>query len=88
MDVYVGDGATIVRSMVRKPGERLIGHSPIRTQLGWCQKEGVRRAIFTHCGSAIVAADPEEVAAQVNQLAQERGVQAQIAYDGMEVVLR
>jgi phosphoribosyl 1,2-cyclic phosphodiesterase len=88
VDVYVGDGATIVRSMVRKPGERLIGHSPIRTQLGWCQKEGVRRAIFTHCGSAIVAADPEEVAAQVNQLAQERGVQAQIAYDGMEVVLR
>ncbi|NPV08642.1 MAG: MBL fold metallo-hydrolase [Anaerolineae bacterium] len=87
-DLYVGDGATIVRSMVRKPGEELIGHTPIRTQLTWCQKEGVPRAIFTHCGSAIVAGDRQAVEDKVRALAQERGVRAEIAFDGMEVVLR
>jgi phosphoribosyl 1,2-cyclic phosphodiesterase len=88
VQVYVGDGATVTRSMVRKIEGTLIGHTPVRTQLTWCQKEGVPRAIFTHCGSQIVAGDPEELEAEINALAEERGVQAEIAYDGMEVVLR
>jgi hypothetical protein len=84
----VGDGATITRSMVRKVGDALVGHTPLRTQLTWCEKEGVPRAIFTHCGSALVRADPDEVQAKVDVLAKERGVEAQVACDGMEVVLR
>ena len=86
--LYIGDGATITRSMVRQVDDALIGHVPLRTQLTWCQKEGVPEAIFTHCGSAIVDADPEEVAGTVNKLAKERGVEATIAVDGMERVLR
>ena len=49
--LYVGDGATVVRSMVRHRDHVLIGHAPIAAQLGWCEEEGVTRAIFTHCGS-------------------------------------
>lgn len=86
--LYVGDGATITRSMVRKPGEALIGHTPIRTQLTWCQKEGVPQAIFTHCGSEIVEGDERTLGAEIRDLAQERGVKAEIAHDGMEVILR
>lgn len=86
--LYVGDGATITRSMVRQVDEALIGHVPLRTQLTWCQKEGVREAIFTHCGSAIVDADRDEVARTVAELAEERDVEATIAEDGMERVLR
>jgi phosphoribosyl 1,2-cyclic phosphodiesterase len=86
--LYVGDGATITRSMVRKVGDALVGHTPLRTQLTWCEKEGVPRAIFTHCGSALVRADPDEVQAKVDALAKERGVEARVACDGMEVVLR
>ena len=86
--LYIGDGSTITRSMVRQVDDALIGHVPLRTQLTWCQKEGVPEAIFTHCGSAIVDADPEEVAGTVNKLAKERGVEATIAVDGMERVLR
>lgn len=85
---YVGDGATVERSMVRKPGERLIGHTPLRTQLTWCQKEGVPRAIFTHCGAAIVAGDERTVGAAVRRFAEERGVEAEIARDGQEVAIR
>jgi ribonuclease BN (tRNA processing enzyme) len=86
--VYVGDGATMTRSMVRKPGEKLIGHTPVRTQLTWCQKEGVPKMIVTHCGSEIVEGDERKLGAELRQMAEERGVEAQIAYDSLEVVLR
>lgn len=88
IDVYVGDGATIKRSMVRRKGDQIFGHAPISTQLTWCRKEGVGRAIFTHCGSQIVEGDEEEVVGRVTALAKERGVEVAIAYDGMEVVIR
>lgn len=85
---YIGDGATLTRSMVRTQNDHLIGHTPVRTQLTWCQEEGVPRALFTHCGSEIIKGDTYEMQEKVNQFATERGVEAQIAHDGMEVVLR
>jgi phosphoribosyl 1,2-cyclic phosphodiesterase len=86
--LYVGDGATITHSMVRKIEGALIGHTPVRTQLTWCQKEGVPWAVFTHCGAEIVDEDEQAVNAQIQNLAEKRGVRAQIAYDGLELVLR
>jgi phosphoribosyl 1,2-cyclic phosphodiesterase len=53
LDLYVGDGAAIARSIVRRDGTR-IGHSSIRGQLDWCGRHGVDRAIFTDCGSQIL----------------------------------
>ena len=87
VQLYIGDGATITRSFVRKRGKALIGHSPVRTQLTWCQKEGVPHAIITHCGSEIVTGDELEIAANLRMLGKERGVQVRIAYDGMKVKL-
>jgi phosphoribosyl 1,2-cyclic phosphodiesterase len=86
--LYVGDGATIEQSMVRKRGDVLIGHTPVRTQLTWCQKTGVPRAIISHCGAEIVEGDERTLRARIGALAKKRGVEAEIAYDGMEVVLR
>ena len=86
--LYIGDGATIERSLVRKPDEALIGHVPVRTQLTWCQKEGVPKMIVTHCGSKIVEGDERKLGPQLDHMAAERGVEVQIAYDGMEIVLR
>jgi len=82
--LYIGDGATIRRSMVRKPGEKLIGHTPVRTQLTWCMKEGVPEAIITHCGSEIVKADAGEVMVNLRGMADKRGIEVHIAHDGME----
>lgn len=86
--LFVGDGATVTRNMVRKSDGKLIGHTPLRTQLTWCQKEGVREAIFTHCGSEIVEGDERTLGAEVRSMAQERNVEATIAHDGMEKILR
>jgi len=44
--------------------------------------------IVTHCGSEIVEADERKLGAELRQMAEERGVEAQIAYDSLEVVLR
>jgi ribonuclease BN (tRNA processing enzyme) len=87
VQIYIGDGATLTRSFIRKRGKALIGHSPVRTQLTWCQKEGVPRAIITHCGSEIVTGDEREIAAKLRAIAAERGIEVRIAYDGMKVAL-
>lgn len=87
VQLYIGDGATLRRPLIRRRGKRLIGHAPVATQLAWCQKEQVPKAIVTHCGSEIVAGEAK-ARRQLAELAEVRGVDAAIAFDGMEVVLR
>ena len=87
VEIYVGDGATVTQSFIRRRGKALIGHSPVRAQLTWCQKEGVPRAIITHCGSEIVTGDERQIAVKIRGMAAERGVEARIAHDGMKVML-
>lgn len=86
--LYIGDGATMTQSFVRKRGDALVGHTPVRTQLTWCAKEGVPRAIITHCGAEIVEGDERTLGAEIRAMAQERGVTAELAHDGMTVGLR
>jgi phosphoribosyl 1,2-cyclic phosphodiesterase len=85
--LYIGDGATVTRSMVRRRDHALIGHAPIAAQLDWCEGEGVARAIFTHCGSGIVKSDARRIDARIRQLGAEHGVEASIAYDGFTLTL-
>jgi phosphoribosyl 1,2-cyclic phosphodiesterase len=88
IQVYIGDGATLTRSFVRKRGDSLIGHAAVRTQLTWCTKEGVPRAIITHCGSEIVTGDERKIEGKLRAMAAERGVEATIAHDRMKLFLR
>jgi len=87
VQIYIGDGATVTRSFIRKRGKALIGHSPVRTQLTWCQKEGVPRAIITHCGSEIVTGDERQIAMKIREMGAERRVDVRIAYDRMKLTL-
>jgi hypothetical protein len=84
---YIGDGATVTRSMVRARDHALIGHAPIAAQLKWCAEEKVARAIFTHCGSGIVRSDGRKIAAYVRRLGAAQGVEARVAHDGMTLSL-
>jgi phosphoribosyl 1,2-cyclic phosphodiesterase len=87
VQIYVGDGATVTRSFIRKRGKTLIGHSPVRTQLTWCEKEGVPQAIITHCGSEIVTGGERKLSPKLRSMAAERSVDVRIAYDGMKLTL-
>jgi hypothetical protein len=44
--------------------------------------------IVTHCGSGIVTGENEGVLEQIQEFARLRKVEVEVAYDGMEVVLR
>jgi phosphoribosyl 1,2-cyclic phosphodiesterase len=87
IDLYIGDGATVTRPMVRRRGEALFGHTTIGAQLGWCARAGVGRAAFTHCGSEIVKGDERRIAAVVRALGRAQGVEASIAHDALELTL-
>ena len=86
--LYIGDGATMTQSFVRKRGDTLIGHTPVRTQLTWCRKEGVPRALITHCGKEIVEGDERTIGAELRAMAEDREIEAGLAHDGMTLVLR
>ncbi len=87
VQIYIGDGATLTRSFIRKRGKALIGHAPVRTQLMSCEKEHVPRAVISHCGSEIVTTDERKLRAKLHAMAAERGVETRIAHDGMKVKL-
>lgn len=88
IDLYIGDGATITRPILRRREATLIGHASIRTQLQWCASARVPRALFTHCGSAIVRGNEAAARRQVQDLALSYSVKADLAHDGLTVVLR
>ena len=85
--LYIGDGATVTRSMVRRRGHDLIGHATIGAQLAWCREEGVKHAIFTHCGSEIVRSDARAIKARIFKLGLGHGVDVRLADDGLTLSL-
>jgi ribonuclease BN (tRNA processing enzyme) len=87
VDLFVGDGATLDRPLIRRRGSVRIGHATIRTQLEWCAAAGVRHAVFTHCGSVIVRSAPREIAVALATMARDYGVRARFAYDGLRMTV-
>lgn len=88
VSLYVGDGASPRRPIVRWRQGSPVGHAPILEQLRWCARQDVRRAIFTHCGSQVVSGDARAVEAEVRRMGLDLGVDASIATDGLHVVVR
>jgi ribonuclease BN (tRNA processing enzyme) len=87
VDLYVGDGATFTRPLIRRRGSVSIGHATISTQLEWCAAAGVRDAVFTHCGSGVVRSEPRDIAVALAAKARECGVRARFAYDGLTMTV-
>lgn len=86
VDVYIGDGATLTRPLVRRANGALFGHTTVRAQLNWCKRYGIRRAYIVHCGKQLVQMEPELLRERVNELAGP-AMRASVAYDGMRVRL-
>ena len=85
--VYIGDGASLTRGLLRKKGNKVLGHASIRSQLEWCAEHGVRRAFFTHCGTEIVSQDGRGAARGLRVLAREFGVTTKFAHDSMQTAI-
>jgi phosphoribosyl 1,2-cyclic phosphodiesterase len=87
VDLFIGDGASPRRPMLRRRDGQLIGHASMIEQLRWCRQAGVHRAIFTHCGTQIVRMPPETLVATVRRLAGESCLEVRVACDGDKVRL-
>jgi len=85
VDVYIGDGTTIARDLVRVKNNKKFGHASIRTQLQWLKSQGVKRAIFTHFGKW--ALDKRIVRQAFQQLSEEFGIKVHEAYDGYRIIV-
>jgi len=83
--LYIGDGATVQRTMVRRQRGTRIGHAAISVQLGWCETAGISHAIFTHCGSEIVRGDARHFNPLVRRLGHKHGIDARLAHDGEQL---
>ncbi len=88
VDLYIGDGASVTRPILRRRNGIRIGHVSVREQLTWCARQHVTRAIFTHCGSQIVTGDERRLGASIGELGRALGIEARIAYDGLRIALR
>jgi len=86
VSLYIGDGSTVQKSLIRKKDGQIYGHASVKTQLGWCKKADIKNAIFTHCGSELVI-NSCKYAKIVCALAKIRGVYVRVAYDGLMVYL-
>lgn len=87
VDLYVGDGSTLTESLVRRhPSGALIGHTPVRTQLGWLARHGVGRAIFAHFGKGPIGLGEEDLRRRVEEVARAKAPECrvEIATDGAE----
>ncbi len=87
VDIYIGDGSTVEESFVRKSDDRLVGHTPFRTQLTWCKKFDIPLAYVTHCGTLFIEEDERTPGARLRKMGKDRNVEVKIAHDGMEVNL-
>ncbi len=85
VSLYIGDGASFDASLLRVENGNLCGHAPIPSQLDWCAAACVKRALFTHCGEEIVSGSHEEMNKRLENLGKERGIEAALAFDGLEV---
>lgn len=87
VQLYIGDGASFNRPIIPYSDGIPIGHTTIMEQIQWCQKAKIPRAIFTHCGSQIVRAEAGIMEKRVAEYGALHHVEAQLAYDGMEIIL-
>jgi ribonuclease BN (tRNA processing enzyme) len=87
-DLYIGDGSTLTASLVRRhKSGALIGHTPVRAQLGWLARSGVPRAIFSHFGKEPIAMGDAALQKALDELAASPppGCAVTAASDGLEL---
>jgi len=85
---YIGDGATLKRSMIRKNKQtgEIFGHASVFQQLGWCVRKNVPEMIITHCGSQIVKRE-KKAQKIIEQWSKDKGIKTYIATDGYKIIL-
>lgn len=84
VDLYIGDGATLKRPLIRRKGDKIFGHAAASTQVNWCRAFGIKKAIFTHFGKGLVEMNERSLKRRLREFGGKE-VEVITAYDGMEI---
>lgn len=84
VDLYIGDGASVNRGLVRRKGNKLFGHTSIKTQINWAKKFNIKEVIFTHFGKEAIELSDEKLKEKLKEFS-EGIIDVKVAYDGMVV---
>ena len=87
VNLYIGGGANLEQTFVRRGPDPDMGRASVSTQLTWCRQAGIRRAIITHCGRAIIESDPRHISMKIKAQGRNRDIDVRLAYDGLEIIL-
>lgn len=84
VNLYIGDGSAVQKSLIRKKNSQIYGHASVKTQINWCTHAGIKSAIFTHCGTELVTK------ARINEkyiqkLGTEKNLSVSVAHDGLVI---
>ncbi|HEX76908.1 MAG TPA: MBL fold metallo-hydrolase [Dehalococcoidia bacterium] len=78
VDLYIGDGSSLTRDIIRRRDDKLFGHASMMRQVRWA--EGIKQVLFTHVGHL------RKTEADVNQaLRIASDGRAKLAEDGMSL---
>jgi ribonuclease BN (tRNA processing enzyme) len=86
VDLLIADGSSLNINMVRRKGDKIFGHTSIRTTIGWCKKYGINKLIITHCGKQVVTMDENELDKKIAEYSEGK-VEVKVAYDNWEFEL-
>jgi len=81
--LYIGDGASLKRSLVRRKDGKIYGHASVKAQVSWLKKAKVKTAIFTHWGKEAVEMD-ERILRRIVAVMGEPELNAIVAHDTFE----
>jgi len=80
VNIYVGDGASQTRDLVRKADEDRYGHASIKTQVRWCHNYNIPVAIFIHFGKDTIEMDERVARKKIGEFSAK--VKTVVAKDG------
>ena len=81
VDILIADGSSFNVNMVRRKGNKLFGHTRIKTIIGWCKKYNIKNLIITHCGKQLVTMDEKVLENKLNEYSGGK-INIEVAYDG------
>jgi phosphoribosyl 1,2-cyclic phosphodiesterase len=84
--LFIADGASVHRSLLRFEDGMLYGHASLFTQLQWCGEQRVPCMLASHCGEEIIE-NESRIVHQLQHRARKLHVKADIAHDGMTLKL-
>ncbi|MFQ5910955.1 MAG: MBL fold metallo-hydrolase, partial [Thermoplasmata archaeon] len=84
-DLFIGDGSSLQRDIVRRGDDKPYGHASVKRQIQWCRDAGVPQIFLTHFGKAPIEMGQRVLTVELAELGRAGGVEAHVTWDGKAI---